>query len=252
MRQVRVLTWNLQGSQGLDIASVAAVVRRNAADVVALQEVQWRQGRRLATALSVPSCRWVLKHWPIIHRPEGLAVISPHPIVGVDRFVLRRAGFWAWRRRVGIDVTVATEAGPVRVVDVHLSPHDHDADRHREAVAVVARARRRKPDPIVVGDLNEPPGARAVDELIAAGWRDAWAEVHDAADDGATNWTAGGRLGRPPTQRIDYVLVPPGARVESAVVVRSTADDDDTDAMSQLSDHLPLVVTMAPLGGGAT
>ena len=247
-----MLTWNLQGSHGLDIAAVAAIVRRNAPDVVALQEVQWRQGRRLASELSVPTRRWVLKHWPVIHRPEGLAVISPHPIVRVDRFVLRRAGFWAWQRRVGIDVTVATDSGAVRVVDVHLSPHDHDADRRREAVAVVARARGRSPAPIVVGDLNEPPGARAVDELITAGWRDAWAEVHDAADDGATNWTVGGRVGRPPTQRIDYVLVPPGARVESAVVVRGTAGVDDTDAMGQLSDHLPLIVTMAPLGGDAT
>ena len=249
LQALRVLTWNLQGSQGVDVAAVASIVRRAAPDVVALQEVQWRQARHLATALSVPSHRWVLKHWPIIHRAEGLAVMSPHRVAHVERFVLRRAWIWAWRRRVGIEVTVATDAGLVRIVDVHLSPHDHDVHRRREAAVLLDRARRQRPYPIVVGDLNELPGDGAIDELLAAGWRDAWAEVRGGDDDGATNWTSGTRPGRPPTQRIDYVLVPPGSRVESAIVIRGAGDLDDTDAMGRLSDHLPLVVEVGGVGG---
>jgi hypothetical protein len=41
------------------------------------------------------------------------------------------------------------------------------------------------------------------------------------------------------------VLVPPGARVQSAVVIRGVGAAADTDAMAELSDHLPLVVTIA-------
>jgi endonuclease/exonuclease/phosphatase family metal-dependent hydrolase len=207
------MTWNLQGSQGVDIDAVASVVRRAAPDVVALQEVQRRQARRLATALSIRSPR--------------------------------RAWIWAWQRRVAVDVTVATDGGPLRVIDVHLSPHDHGPQRRRESGIILARARRGAPAPLVLGDLNEPPGGGAIGELLAAGWRDAWSIADADEDDGATNWTAGARRGRAPTQRIDYVLVPPGARVQSAVVIRGVGAAADTDAMAELSDHLPLVVTIA-------
>ena len=43
-----IVTWNLQGSVGVDIDGVADVVRRAAPDVVVLQEVGWLQARRLA------------------------------------------------------------------------------------------------------------------------------------------------------------------------------------------------------------
>jgi len=249
---VRVMTWNLQGSHGVDIAAVAAVVRAAAPDVLALQEVQRRQVERLAGALAMPSRCWVLKHWPVVHRAEGLAVLTPHPLVEARRFVLRRSWIWGWRRRVGVDVTVRTGAGPVRVIDVHLSPHDHGAHRLREVRILLAHAGRSPVPPVVVGDLNELPGGGALGALATAGWRDAWAAVHD--DDGATNWTGGRRGGRPPTQRIDYVLVPAGADVGSAVVIRGPHGDgvDHIDAMAELSDHLPLVVELRPTPGGAT
>ena len=235
-RPVRVLTWNVQGSHGLDVTAVADVIGAATVDVIALQEVQRRQARRLAAALSVPSRRWALKHWPVVHRPEGLAVLTPHPIVQANPFVLRRAWLWAWQRRVGVDVTVDVEGRPVRVVDVHLSPHDHEAARRREAEVILERGRRGVA-PIVVGDLNELPGSGAVGALAAAGWVDAWTAADGTTGDGATNWTAGARRGRPATQRIDYVLVPPGARVAEAVVI-------DAADMDRLSDHLPLVAAV--------
>jgi endonuclease/exonuclease/phosphatase family metal-dependent hydrolase len=241
-RPVRVLTWNLQGSHGVDVAAVTAVVRAARVDVIALQEVQRAQARHIAAALSITSRRWVLKHWPIVQRAEGLAVLTPHRVVRSSRFLLRRTWIWTWRRRVGIDVTMATDAGLVRVIDVHLSPHDHRGHRRREVALVAARARRPGPRPIVVGDLNELPGGGALDALVTAGWLDAWAVVHGEADGGATNWTGGSRAGRPATQRLDYVLVPPGSSVVSALVVDTAEAVDHVDEMGSLSDHLPLVV----------
>ena len=64
------------------------------------------------------------------------------------------------------------------------------------------------------------------------------APAGDGDPTGATNWTPGHRAGRPPTQRIDHVLVPPGWVVIAAEVGGGTT----VDRFAELSDHLPLVV----------
>ena len=238
---VRVLTWNVQGAQGLDVVRVARVIGSTAPDVIALQEVQRRQVNQLATALAVNGKRWALKHWPVIHRAEGLAVLTPHRLVTATSFTLRPRPIWDWRRRIGIDATIDTGTVVVRVVDVHLSAHDDGGARAREARLLVDRAADRMPAPIITGDLNDVPRDGAHAELVGAGWVDAWHRVHGDAPDGATNWTSGDRRGRGPTQRIDYVLAPSGAVIEHAAVV---ADVLGVDVMAGLSDHLPLLATV--------
>jgi endonuclease/exonuclease/phosphatase family metal-dependent hydrolase len=241
MVEATVLTWNLHGSSGVDVATVAEVIRAAHPDVVALQEVQRRQVDELARAFSMPSKRWAFKHWPFTERPEGLAVLSPHPIMRAERFRLRRAWFWSWKRRVGIDVTIDAGGRWVRVLDVHLTSHDDTAQRVREASTLVKRATNREPAPIIVGDLNDGPDRSAPAELAAAGWVDGWAAVHDANELGATNWTPGERVGRAPTQRLDYVFAPPG----SAVLACSIPNvDADLDRLARLSDHLPVAATV--------
>jgi endonuclease/exonuclease/phosphatase family metal-dependent hydrolase len=242
---VRVLTWNVQGSAGLDVAAVARHIRACAPDAVALQEVQRRQAARLATALVMPGARWAFKHWPIVRRAEGLAVMTPHRLVAATAFRIRGGPPWTWRRRVGIDATFDTGAVVVRLLDVHLSPHDEDA-RRVEARLLIERAGRGIPAPLVVGDLNDEPRHGAHAELIGAGWIDAWQRAHGDAT-GATNWTPGHRRGRPPTQRLDYALAPSGSVVEDAVVL-----DDPLEQLGALSDHLPLIVTIRPPEPGRT
>ncbi len=60
-----VLTWNLQGSRGVDTGAVADVIMRVDADVVMLQEIQRGQASRLAAAVGMPGHRWAFKHWAI-------------------------------------------------------------------------------------------------------------------------------------------------------------------------------------------
>jgi endonuclease/exonuclease/phosphatase family metal-dependent hydrolase len=235
---IRVLTWNVQGSAGLDVDAAADLIAPCRADIVALQEVQRRQSERLAAALGVPSRRWVLKHWPVVHRAEGLAVLTPHRLVAAAGFTLQRAAIWSWRRRVAIDATVDTGDVVVRLLDVHLSPHDAGAGRLVEARMLIERAGAAVPPPLIAGDLNELPRQGAHAELVGAGWVDTWARLHGDAP-GATNWTAGPRTGRPPTQRIDYLLAPSGFVVEDAHVL-----DRDLDNVAGLSDHLPLAATV--------
>ncbi len=235
-----VLTWNVQGSDDLDVAAVAGIVRSAAPDVIALQEIQRRQARHVAAELSSPTVVWAWKHWPVLHRAEGLAVLTAHRITAIGLFSIRRRPFWDHRRRIGMDVTVDARRAVGRMMNVHLSAHGATAARAGEARLLVARAATAVPAPLVVGDLNDCPRAGAHAELIGAGWIDAWHHLHGDAD-GSTNWTRGDRRGRPPTQRLDYVLAPSGTVIERAEVISESPVVAD---MGRLSDHLPLVGTV--------
>jgi endonuclease/exonuclease/phosphatase family metal-dependent hydrolase len=247
---VRVLTWNVQGSCGVDTRAVAEVIRQVDADIVMVQEIQRRQTARLASAVGMPGPRWAFKHWAIVASAEGAAVLTPHRMVEARSFVLRRAAFWSWRRRVALEAVV--ERGPQQfaVVNVHLSAHGEGARRRHEAGLILVRSARFSLAPVIAGDLNDAPGGPAYEEFTAAGWTDAWRAVHgDDERVGATNWTAGQRLGRPPTQRLDYVLAPPGWLVESCTV---PVDGARLDEAAVLSDHLPVAATLRPSAPEAT
>ncbi len=243
MTDVRVLTWNLQGSKGLDVAAVAGVILASGADAVVLQEVGRRQCRALASTLGMDGRWWIFKHWAITGAPEGGAVITPHRLVATSSFVLRRAPFWSWRRRVAVEATMSRGGEWFAVIGVHLSARGDAEARRREADIVVERATTHAPRPIICGDLNEPPGGPGYETFGAAGWLDAWRAVHGDAGEhlGATNWTAGERRGRPPTQRLDYVLAPPGWHVESCAIA---VDGSRLDDAAVLSDHLPVAALL--------
>ena len=83
------------------------------------------------------------------------------------------------------------------------------------------RARRLPRLPVIAGDCNDVPDGPGPADFGAAGWVDAWTLDRLAGVDGSTNWTAGERRGRPPTQRLDYVFVPPGWTVVDAAVLAS-------------------------------
>jgi endonuclease/exonuclease/phosphatase family metal-dependent hydrolase len=246
---LRVVTWNLQGSAGLDVDAAAGVLQEVAPDIAVLQEVQRSQCIRLAAACRMSGRRWAFKHWPIVSRPEGLAVLSCSPLSAAAAFVLRASWPWSWRRRVAIDATAVVERRPIRIVNVHLSPHDETDGRGDEIDRVIAR--RGVVAPILAGDFNERPGAAPLRRLVEAGWTDAWA-LHQAAggaagsdgradrpDAGATNWTANAAAGQPPTQRLDMIFVPDRWRVLSCWVV-----DEPLDRLARLSDHLPVVADL--------
>lgn len=243
---VTVVTWNLQGAQGLDIAGVVEVLAPVAADVVVLQEVQRAQARGLAQALDL-DVRWAFKHLAWRTWPEGLAVLTPHRLAAADVLVLRRSWTFSWRRRIAVDAVIDRAVDPgsegprtrFGVIDVHLSPHDAGSHRRREVGRVLRRAGEHHELPLIVGDFNDVPGGAAPEIMTSAGWTDAWAAEVRSTLDGSTNWTPGDRSGRPPTQRLDYVFVPPGWIVDSAEVVGEAAR---LDWFAARSDHLPLIV----------
>lgn len=234
-----VLTWNVLGARGLDVARVAAVILRAEPDVVVLQEVRRSQARRLAAALDMRS-EWRFKHVSLLSWPEGAAVLTPHRFTAVRRLVLRRSLLLTWMRRIAVVATVQRPGASQTFANVHLSPHDLAHSRRTEARRLVAHV----PGAVIAGDLNGQPGHRGPADIVAAGWTDAWAARHTAdPTGGATNWTPGARTGRPPTQRLDYVMVPPGWRAQHAEVLAAPAE---FDSFAALSDHLPVVATIEP------
>ncbi len=236
----RILTWNLQGRERPPLDAVAAVIDGFAPDVVALQEVQRSQARRLAHLLDWYAA-WRFKHWPVVVAPEGLAVLTPEPVTELRQVTLAAGPrFWSHRRRIAIAATVATPDGPLVVVDTHLGSGVEPEERVRQARAsldLLGGAHG-----CVVGDLNTRPGSAVLEAYAAAGLRDAWADVHSDAP-GPTNWGPGRRDG-PPTKRIDFVLV-----TETLVVVDArvpTAGEPGFEGYGALSDHLPVLVEVAP------
>ena len=124
--------------------------------------------------------------------------------------------FWDWRRRIGLDAVVAVGDRPISVLDVHLSPPRRDGPTR-------ARGRdRRSPgrppsSPARSSSATSTtfPGGPAHAAFLAAGWIDCLAggPRRRRVAPGSTNWTAAPASGGPPTQRLDYVLAPPGSDV---------------------------------------
>jgi endonuclease/exonuclease/phosphatase family metal-dependent hydrolase len=243
-----LVTWNLKGAANPDVAAVADHLRSQAADVVALQEVQWHQARRIARALGARSRRWSLKHWPARTWPEGMAIIGvTRPVRVRSRALSYRWRLWSWRRRIvqvaDVGTPTGSEGGQLTLVNVHLTPHGRAELRAIETGAVLGLADRAGPV-VVIGDFNELPGEGIHGQLAAAGFHDCWSGS-PAAPGGAlpTNWR-GWRRGTTtdPVQTLDYVYVSPA--VTAVAVNAPRVGDDEFARFAGLSDHLPVTAVL--------
>jgi endonuclease/exonuclease/phosphatase family metal-dependent hydrolase len=176
-------------------------------------------------------------------------------VIGVTRpapartHAITRRMPWSSRRRILQVATVRldAEAGPglnVTLVNVHLSSGDDAAPvRALEAEAIIRRIAERGRQAVVAGDVNDRPGADIHVRFRAAGLRDAWSALR-GDDPGPTNWR-GWVPGtpKPPTQRLDYVLVTHG--LDPVAVSLPRHGDPDFAPFARLSDHLPLTATVA-------
>ncbi len=222
-----VLTWNVHGAEPKDLDLAAAVIDAEQADVVLLQEARRPQAERLAATLGMRHV-WNEKHNPLRPllpgRAEGAAILSPHRIEQAGhRRVSDAASLRSYRRRIAQWAVVERDDhSAYRVFNVHLSPHDMNSERIVEAhrIAELATSLGASPPTVVGGDLND----HATPEIVAI------LPGIEVLDPPPTNPS------ERPTQAIDHVLVPAGAR---AVSVSAPAGGPDWAA---LSDHVPLTV----------
>ena len=249
MTAVAVMTWNLQGSKGVDHGAVADAVLSQQVDVIMLQEVQRRQAHTLAARLGW-SVEWARKHSPLFVPAEGLAVLVRGQIDEAAVVELHGGPKRSWKRRIAQVVRVSVDNAPLVVVNAHLSPGD-DAEQRLAEVETLLRflstgSWRDAEPPIFAGDFNTTLPSTALERLTNGGWQDAWlvASSPSRGESGATNWTPGPRGGRPPTQRLDFLLVPKSYRVVETWVPTSY------EGWAALSDHLPVRATIERLADG--
>jgi endonuclease/exonuclease/phosphatase family metal-dependent hydrolase len=246
---VNVISWNLKGSKGVDVRAVVDHIEAMNADVVVLQEVQAGQARAIARSLGAKTRHWGFKHWPIRTWPEGMAVIGVTlPAPARTHAITHRRMPWSWRRRILQVGSVHLDggAGPglnVTLVNVHLSSGgDAAAVRVLEAEAIVRRIDERGRQAMVAGDFNDRPGADVHARFRAAGLRDVWSALR-GDDPGPTNWRGWvPGTAKPPTQRLDYVLVTQGLDPVAVSVPRH--GDPDFAPFAAVADHLPLTATV--------
>jgi endonuclease/exonuclease/phosphatase family metal-dependent hydrolase len=233
---ITVVSWNAQGSRGINVPLAAEALAGLDADVVLLQEVQRRQLGALRAALAMEDGRWRFKHWPVRIPAEGLGLLARHPVTAVRTQVLaHRWQFWNWRRRIAVHATVQIGERAVPVVDVHLGAGVTHEERVRQVRVLLEKARGVT---LVAGDLNAEPRSAELEAFASAGWVDA--ESLGRAGDAprpSTNWAPGPRTAAP-TQRLDYVLV------RQTTDVRGGFVPEDWPRWAILSDHLPVVARL--------
>ncbi|MFE3996522.1 poly(A) polymerase [Streptomyces goshikiensis] len=245
--RIRVLTWNTLWDR-YDAPRISTARRRPLllaelaradADVIALQEVE---PALLDLLLAAP---WVRAGYTLGTDPGGRDVADSGLLL-LSRLPVREAGLHVLRRHKGVAaVTVDGAAGPLVVAATHLTS-DHTeggaARRDAELAAIAEGFGGVEADLALVGDFNDGRGG-AEGPAAALGMRDAWSDVHGAADgtptfDPAVNPLAavGSLTGR--SGRLDRILLRPGPG-PGAVRVREASLRGDSPSPDGLfiSDH---------------
>ena len=244
---VRVMVFNIHAGKdagGKDnIAEVGSLVRTSGATVALLQEVDRGTNRSgkvdqlqaLADAagyglafgrsLDYDGGRYgigaLARNWFIYSETIPLPVAPTQARAGGSH-----------EPRVALLGVADSPFGRLQTVNTHLDASATDVYRLQEVEGVlnVVLARLSPQTPVLVGgDFNSEPDSAVVRRLLGAGLRDAWTEC--GRGDGFTF------PADRPTKRIDYVFLTGTMRCTAAEVL-------DT----QISDHRPLLVTLAEPG----
>ncbi|MFF4427622.1 poly(A) polymerase [Streptomyces sp. NPDC001513] len=257
---VRLLTWNTLWDR-YDAPRIATARRRPLlladlaaadADVIALQEVE---PELVGMLLAAP---WVRARYTLGTDPGGRDVAECGLLV-LSRLPVREAGMHLLGKHKAVTaVTVDTAAGPLVVAATHLTS-DHTENGHLRRDAELARLAEGlggiEASVALLGDFND--GRHGAEGPAAAlGMRDAWSEVHGAADgtptfDPVANPLAavGSLSGR--AARLDRILLgSTGARVTRAAL---RGDAPAAEGLF-ISDHFGVEATVefgAPGAGPA-
>ena len=231
---IRFLSYNIHSSYDVegrfDIEGIAGVIEDSGASVVGLQEVP--RGRLLSGVtdqLTLLANRLGFEHFAFFGTTDptwGNAILSRFPIITVDRALLPQVG--TPLRRGYLGATLDVGGREILFISTHLQhvndsdAHDDDPEAdlypvHHEQIAAILTEWGGAQPAVMVGDFNARPGWRQIEELVAAGWVDAWAEAGEG--EGFTS------NARDPRFRIDYIFSTPDLVALDAGVIQSRASD---------------------------
>jgi exodeoxyribonuclease-3 len=231
---MRLLTWNILNGGGDRLDAIAAVVKQESPDLLALQELRGFDRRRIGT---LAESLGMTAHLAPSMFGQAVAVLVRPPL-RIDR---GRSVTWRLHH-----AAAAVEVGSLTVVSTHLNPWS-GYRRYREATWLAARWRRGQV--LIAGDLNacspadDPDPAeqrsdpRAIDALDRAGLIDLWRLAGTGPGATVPTGVDAGDAFRP--MRIDYVFGTP-AVVPLVREVRVLRGGETEYA----SDHYPVVVEL--------
>lgn len=167
---LRLVTFNVhfgrQIGRAIELLRVAGSAE--GADIVALQEVDARQAKRVAGALGMFFVYYPAVVHPLTGRDFGTAVLSRWPIVEDWKVILPHTGRFLRTQRAATAATILVGNDSLRVYSVHLATMTEagPTSRREQARAVVADAARFS-RVVVAGDVN---GVAVGEEFRACGF----------------------------------------------------------------------------------
>jgi endonuclease/exonuclease/phosphatase family metal-dependent hydrolase len=223
-----VATYNVHRCVGRDgqrnTARVLGVLRELDADVVALQELEWRPAAALdllADFAHALGCQGIAG--PTLLKSDGHygnAVLTRLPVRTVDRVDLSVPGR---EPRGALDLMLEAPRGALRVIATHLGLAP--AERRHQIRRILAMLAPVRPEPVVLmGDLNE---------WFLWGRPLRWLRAHFGRAPAPATFPA-----RRPFFALDRIWVEP-RNLRTGLAVHSTA------LARSASDHLPVRMTLA-------
>lgn len=224
--KLRLMTANCLHRFGVEPSVLADFVRREAPDVLALQELSIAQARALESLGDYP-------HGTVDPRDDsfGLGLLLRHP---AEMYRLRLPLRDAWIAEIDLRTLGAIpqegSAEALQITNVHLTAPHHLPpwrmlwQRRQQVQAIDAHLRSKAPArQILLGDLNSTTLFPAYHALRAR-FRDA-ALIAASRNGGRTHATWAPRPGWRPLLRIDHALVDSSIDVESVRVLPLAGSD---------------------------
>lgn len=223
---LRAGTWNLRAGEQGTPEKIGAALKPLELDVVALSETpggDWPA--TIGKAVNLPHV-FVGSISSANHRNKFKAVLSRWPIVAMDEFELKGAG---WQPASAVRVELDVQGQRLAVYSLHL-PGVNPSNPARGAWEDLADrlAQEKVTATLVMGDFNQQRDDAVLKKLAERGWRATWSDL-PALPSEATTYV--GSIGRP--RVIDHVLYRAGAGlvgVEGGIF----------SEVPPLSDHLPV------------
>ncbi|MFQ5399951.1 MAG: endonuclease/exonuclease/phosphatase family protein [Anaerolineae bacterium] len=257
MRELRVLTYNLEFGGRAQLEAIHTVLAHVNADVVALTEADDPD------VVAVLAQRLGVNHiWAEGSGDRHIATLSRFPIL--DWHIYNQPPL----TQAVLETRLDAPSLPITIYNTHFLPYlllPFEIRRWQAVGKLLAVIQTRQPGPhLIVGDLNaigpgdrvlqrnNPPRMKrvmalqlrlifrlALPRLLRARYVDCFRRLHPH-EDGFTWWTIN------PTTRYDYIL----ADAAMAPLLQTCRVVDDVAAVFKASDHFPLLATFASGSAG--